>query len=520
MIKNISIRNYKWINNEGLSLINLWTVNYLVGPNGCGKSSILELLYLLGMGSEWSEGHIIKYWWNPTYIFHNNFNANFVMDDGLSASIKYNKVTQKQYTQGWKKNIRSLYLSTIKVNSDENLDFPIKMSLWLDNIENVYKDYIVNFVGETIYSDKNHITHMVRSIESDQSIQFYTKDKNVINIKWLPSWFKSYLWLYIYLVNKINNLKTKDYRPIIICIEEIESTFHPDFQKKIPKLIDRIIKDTSTGGRIQSFISTHSPFVISGIKDKEENVLHKTYMIKWGKTVDLSQTPGREDWFENLSCLSVVSKMLWAWLDDLSIDTKIKEWFNIIYCEGENKLEKDSLLYQTIFPDYNGKRNIFVSCWWANKVENAYYSWEESARITLWTDTSVYAIIDCSCSHDNGLWIWNSYIKTGDWIIKFTYEQREKYIKYHKDRWSKIKMLNRKEIENYIYDPEILSLFIPKIDRNDVFSKNEIEIINWEIKDKINTITELKDINKLELVKLITPETQIYKELEQYIFWE
>jgi AAA15 family ATPase/GTPase len=47
MLDSISIKNFKAIKDPGLTLTGLANVNYLVGKNGCGKSSVLEGIQIL-----------------------------------------------------------------------------------------------------------------------------------------------------------------------------------------------------------------------------------------------------------------------------------------------------------------------------------------------------------------------------------------------------------------------------------------------------------------------------------------
>ena len=52
MLDSIEIKNFKRIGEEGLKLNNLKQVNYLVGENGSGKSSVLECLYIFSFDSD------------------------------------------------------------------------------------------------------------------------------------------------------------------------------------------------------------------------------------------------------------------------------------------------------------------------------------------------------------------------------------------------------------------------------------------------------------------------------------
>jgi AAA15 family ATPase/GTPase len=58
MLDSITIKNFKAIGENGLTLSGLTNVNYLVGKNGCGKSSILELLNFANLNN------------NGTHIIH------------------------------------------------------------------------------------------------------------------------------------------------------------------------------------------------------------------------------------------------------------------------------------------------------------------------------------------------------------------------------------------------------------------------------------------------------------------
>ncbi len=64
MLKKIHIKNFKKIGSEGIILDELEKVNYLVGENGSGKSSVLEGLFLLktfnSVNDEGSNGKIAK----------------------------------------------------------------------------------------------------------------------------------------------------------------------------------------------------------------------------------------------------------------------------------------------------------------------------------------------------------------------------------------------------------------------------------------------------------------------------
>jgi hypothetical protein len=88
---------------------------------------------------------------------------------------------------------------------------------------------------------------------------------------------------------------------------------------------------------------------------------------------------------------------------------------------------------------------------------------------------------------------------------------------------TKKRILLRREIENYLFDPEILKLYRRDVDITSIFEegfdykKEYLKPKYQDIKHAIGFKGEIKDMMIL-LAEYITPETETYKELDGVIF--
>jgi hypothetical protein len=91
------------------------------------------------------------------------------------------------------------------------------------------------------------------------------------------------------------------------------------------------------------------------------------------------------------------------------------------------------------------------------------------------------------------------------------------------------RVLNRWEIENYLFDKEVLKKFCTlneKVFKETEFDNFVTDIVNQNVKDETGRIknfcsivTNINPVNfKLNLSKLITSDMSIYRELENVIF--
>jgi AAA ATPase domain len=104
---------------------------------------------------------------------------------------------------------------------------------------------------------------------------------------------------------------------ILITIEEIEKYLHPEAQKALHSEIEKIISASPFRDQIQVFITTHSPFIISGVKNCK--LPSKIYLIDKNTTVDLfsnkNTTPAKEG-FDSQQALLMTHYILGSNLND------------------------------------------------------------------------------------------------------------------------------------------------------------------------------------------------------------
>jgi AAA15 family ATPase/GTPase len=128
---------------------------------------------------------------------------------------------------------------------------------------------------------------------------------------------------------------------LIITIEEPETYFHPDFQKKLVPIFEDLVQKYKQY-QLQFFISTHSPFIISAAAELPDQ---KVYLIEDGQCLNPEGS-------SKGGLKKQAIEMLGAGLDDFIPKT-------IIICEGEIRLgwedssnyQHDAKIYSFLFED-------------------------------------------------------------------------------------------------------------------------------------------------------------------------
>ncbi len=525
MLDSITIQNFKAIQGEsGLTLNNLAQVNYLVGPNGCGKSSVLE--GIIGNVVDYSDQTITES--DRVVVYRLLSNSEFDADKkrGLKEMKDFHSGTRTYQTAPEISIDGKKTKFGLNIKRDRDYKF-FGEALYFRNNYN-FSD--INFYQTSYFHLYNRLSFGICKINNDSFNQYiynyiidqFSKDSrlkalfelldsNMVNYGNHADGDVSVLNFFgIYQIYKDLKYETfhKYNKIVYLLLEEPEISLHPQYQKYVPIILNIVLEKIEELGLDYTpkiIISTHSPFIVSAAA-KEDN--QKVYLIEGGQTVDLAGRPGRIDGFEDDRCIAVASKMLGAGLSDLSNHSKLQEQVRIIYCE-----KTDAKLYQQIFPEYNGKRNIFIGAGGADEVVRAYYTGKEACKIAFGNKTEVYALVDASCSSP-GLDTWKRKIITNKDHPCFSEHERQYFLETDPD----FRMLKRKEIENYLFDPEILRLnevseeLIKKI-------KDTENFISGDVKNLNNKYSSL-NLNKDKLAKKISNawESPIYIELRSCIF--
>jgi hypothetical protein len=317
----------------------------------------------------------------------------------------------------------------------------------------------------------------------------YFEKENTTNFPYanLSSGEKEVLDLIIDLVFKL-----KKYDDTVYCIDEPELHLNTKIQRNLLIEIEKLIPDNC-----QLWIATHSVGFLRAI---QEELKYKSQVLDFGEKdyFQGSQTikpivPNRENW----------QRIFEIALEDLTYLLSPKR---IIYCEGkpnpgENNSEEglDAIVFNKIFGE-EFPETLFVSSGGTDLVKNS--------ALALKIINKAFEKVELLRLKDKDV---NSE------------SNREDFLKEDPSN----RMLKRRDIENYLFDKEVLKKYC---DENTiVFKESEYDnlikdVNNMDIKPiqpKIKTLINYKDNIenlKIELSKFIKEELLIYKELKESIF--
>ncbi len=522
MLDSIEIKDFKRIKQGGLKLNKLSKVNYLVGKNGSGKSSIIEAIrsfynlltndmdsgVMMQKGSFYLKDIIDRK--NIILEFKGGVHVPMIRELARNSeiSISYNSVVYKLYID----EIESFYSPKIKKEV-----FPVKPIIILpfdDNHISSKNIYLDKVLGEKIGHGYNKLLHdilinytltdniaflgddlsffMNHRVKSspDEKIRILLDDiiGNIeISVARRSSGY-NYIQSLIYFIAHLYN----EYGYNVFLVEEPEIHLHPSLQKMVPKILNSL----SNLYNVQFITTTHSPFIISAaaeicsqekIKSKKEEKefipTQKVYKIEQGKCLNPYGSSGIDMVFES-------AKMLGAGIDSIiaTPPSDIQPKSYIIYCEGAAKTIKDSEVYNEIFRENNDC--LFISCESCNDVYKQFIIGREFYKYQK-AQIKVIGLVD----NDPG----NSKIE--DW------------------KKEGLNVLKRREIENYLYDKNIvINLKERKLTEKDNEEYNNVNIESDDLK-KTKLHQPLNNL-KLELAKIIKEknDSEVYKELRECIF--
>jgi len=494
----------------------------VVGPNGCGKSSIFDAFeekkkdfYNLG-----NEGHGF---YSKALYYTDDDKRKTDYNKNVAVSITPNAGTLNRKSFY----IRTAYRFTSKINVQrleaqpeilQSQDEPIS-SIAIDTrleanykrlLGSAYSEFFEgNKTGDTVRNELigkvNHILNSILDIQISslgnilaKKGQFYFKKGNVKDFPYanLSSGEKEVIDIVLDLI-----VKTQEFNETIFCIDEPELHLNTSIQRKLLVEIEKLIPDNC-----QLWVATHS---IGFLRALQEELKDKAQIL------DFSE----KDYFHGTQTINPIKTTRKNWqrifstaLEDL---TGLISPKRIIYCEGkdrpgQNGEEKgfDAKVFNSVFGEtYHD--SLFVSSGGNTELD-------QRSEIGLAILTKVFNEIE--------IWV----LKDRDISSGRLNNENDRKI-YLENNSKNHRVLNRWEIENYLFDKEVLKAYCLANEKD--FKEQEYDnfvndITNQNVKDETGRIKNFCSITtnvnpetfKLNLANFITPEMQVFRELENVIF--
>lgn len=502
----------------------------LVGPNGCGKSSVLDgmLFHSNAYGQIGNKGgkdfnyHSMNK--TPNYNFQNveiqfdsgNFQS---VRDGKAKSGKENTIFSFRSPYRYNSELKvqqsrattEIRLNNYGATSSSDLDDKMEENYRRLNIK--YKRYLNDkdckpseakskIIGDLNKSLKNCLDLEIVSIgdiESNEGTLYFLKSDHPNSFEYnvLSSGEKEVVDILLDLYLRIDQ-----YSDTIFLLDEPELHINTAIQKKLLLEINKLI-----GTNCQLWIATHSIGFLRALQDDLKNdceVIHFKKGINWASTKQV---------------LKPIKKSLSNWkeifetaLDDL---TGLISPKRIIYCEGRDK------------PGANGKERGFDAKVFNNIFSEQFHDTlfissggntelDQRSEIALAILTKVFSDIEILVFKDRDV----SSGKPND------ENDRQVYLQNNPEHY---RIMKRWEIENYLFDKEVLKSYCAS--NGLVFSESDYDNfvtdnINQNLKDEIGRIKNFCGITtsinaeqfKLTLSDYLKEDMPVYKELKECIF--
>lgn len=503
----------------------------LVGPNGSGKSSVLDgMLFKTNayaqIGNTGAKDYTYHSMSGAPNFQHSNIEIEFIDGEwdeiyqqkaragkertifSFRSPYRYNsnlKVAQSQATpeirlnnygasaasdldQKMETNYRRLYIKYNKYLNDQDCT----PSQAKKHIIGELNSSIANCLGLELYS--------IGDIEGSRGTLYFRKPDHPKEFEFnvLSSGEKEVIDILLDLY-----LRKDDYDDSVFLLDEPELHISTGIQKRLLIEIHRLI-----GENCQLWLSTHSIGFLRALQDEFGN---ECQIIHFKEDMDLASKSA-------LITPASMSAIKWREIFEVALDDLVQlvSPKTIIYCEGRDAPSGtgsergfDAKLFNSIFGESH-QDVLFVSSGGNTELD-------QRSSIAL-------AILSKALPGVEILVLKDRDISSG----RLTSENDRKV--YLENNPKNHRVLHRWELENYLYDKEILQRYC--LDKQLIFNEEEynrfVENINDQnLKDETGRIKNFCGINtsinpesfKINLARYVSPDTGVYRELEQCIFY-
>lgn len=502
----------------------------LVGPNGCGKSSVLDGMLFHSSAhvkigntpARDNDYHSLNRM--PNYNYQN---VELELDQGIYTEVyaakakigkastifsfrspyRYNsklKVTQTQAVEGIELNkYGASTASDLDGKMEENYRrLYIKYNRYLNEKDCTPSQAKAHIIGQLNSSLKECLDLEISSIgsveESKGSLYFRKPDHPTeFDFNVLSSGEKEVVDIVLDLF-----LRKEEYSDTIFLLDEPELHINTSIQRNLMNEIDKLIPDTC-----QLWIATHS---IGFLRTIQEELKEKTQIIHFKSDQRLAS---------NAYTMTPIVPTTAAWreLFEIALDdiTKLVCPRRLIYCEGRDRPSSsgderglDARVLNNIFST-KYQDTLFISSGGSTELE-------QRSDIAIAILGKVLPDLEVLLLKDRDM-------ASGKLT---TQNDRDQYLANNEDHH---RVLKRWEIENYLYDKEVLKAYCDKNNLNfeeqnyDDFVK---DIVNQNLKDSTGRIKNFCGIKtsinseqfKVNLSACVMNTMDVYSELESDIF--